>query len=95
MRKFSKWLNNNYIRNTPTTSKDARRAENMHGKEVVRLRSLSVRSKSRYVKPTQTEVPRELLTVNQNIRLFIDIMHVNVVPFLHTISEGIKFRTSS
>ena len=95
LRKFSKWLNNNYIRNTPTTSKDSRRAENMHSKEVVRLRSLSVRSKSRYVNPTQTEVPRELLIVNQSIRLFIDIMHVNSVPFLHTISAGVKFRSSS
>ena len=95
MRKFSKYLNNNYVRNTPITSKDARRAENTRGKEVMRLRSSSVRIKSRFVKLMQTVVPRELLTANQNIRLFIDIVHVNRIPFLHATSEGVKFRTSS
>ena len=53
-----------------------------------------MRSKSKSVMPTQVRVPSALLTENRNIRLFIDIMYANRIPFLHIMSEGLKFRTS-
>ena len=64
LRKFNKYLNNNYMRNTSITSKDVRRTENTHVKEVMRLRSSSMRSKSKSVRTMQDRVLR---TENRNI----------------------------
>ena len=36
--------------------------------------------------------PRDMINQHQDVGTFIDIMHVNRMPFLHTTSEGTKLR---
>ena len=78
------------------TLKDARRGQLIHSKDMVKLREKATRpDKTRGETPVVIEVPRELVNIYRNIRLFVDVMNMNKVAFLYTISENINFRTSS
>ena len=74
---------------------DARRAEAIHRKEVAKLRSSFVRSKTKSTRPKRMKVPREIVEKHKRVRLFIDIMFVNRILFLYTISKELKFRMST
>ena len=95
LRKFFKWLNEGQIRNTELVSKDVRRAKNIHGYNIAKLRGIFKRSKSSGVSPSNFEVPKSLIEEHKRVRVFIDIMHVNNLLFLHTVSEGIIFRIAT
>ena len=78
------------------SSKDARRGEIIHGKEVVKLKGKATRPKQTSGEaPITIKVPKILINTHKNIRLFIDAMHVNKLPFLHTMSENVDFRTAT
>ena len=95
LRKFSKWLNKGWIRNTELVLKDARRAENIHRYKVARLRGTFKRSKSSCVSPSDFEVPRALIEKYERVRVFLDIMCVSNLLFLYTVSKRIIFRTAT
>ena len=76
------------IRNTALTSKDARRDELMHGKEITKLWSSSTRIKHKLSMPIIMDVPRNSINTHQKVQIFID-MHVNKVPFLNHVSRAI------
>ena len=78
------------------TSKDSRRAKLIHGKDAVKLRGKLTRSsQTAAATPVATKVPSTLISTCRNVRLFIDVMHVNEVAFLHATSEWIDFRVST
>ena len=58
-------------------SQDARRAKAIHGKEVVKLRSSSVRGKAKTTKAKRMIVPCEIIEKHKRFRLFVDIIFVN------------------
>ena len=39
------------------------------------------------------EIPKSILEINKNITLSIDIMYVNKIPFVTTISRHVEFTT--
>ena len=49
----------------------------MYGKEVVKLRNLSVRSKAKTIRLNRTIVPYEVIAKHKRVRLFVDIMFNN------------------
>ena len=66
LRKFSKWLNGGLLDNCDVTSKDARRAKVIHGKEVVKLRGKATRpSQTAGITSVVTEVPRTLTNAHK------------------------------
>ena len=80
--------------NCDITSKDVRRAKLIHGKDAVKMSGKSTRSsQTAAITPVVTEVPRTLINTHRNVRLFINVVNVNKVEFLHATSEGIDFRT--
>jgi len=85
----------NMIKNNPVTIEDINIAEAIYGKDVSSLQGKSTRRKPEVVRSDLIEIPKQLIERNQNIELCIDVMHVNKIPFLVSISKNIMFRTAS
>ena len=66
----------------------------LYRKEVAKLRSSSARGKVKSTRPKRMKVPREIVEKHKRVRLFVDIMFINRIPFLHAISKELKFRIS-
>ena len=91
---FELILRNNLIRNCPVTVDDARRAINIYGTDRASLQGKTVRKTGAHV-PTfsPVEVPKPIVDNHKNVTLATDFFFVQGLPFLHTISRKIKFRT--
>ena len=89
-------LRNNFVRNCPVTVDDAKRAINIYGPEITTIRGKTTKQQNSAVPNYQpTLIPAPILLQYKNVRLFIDIFWVCGNPYLHSISEWIKFRTIS
>lgn len=96
LRTFCRWLNNNSIKNCPVTARDARIAEEICGKDIEEIRGKLVRKRqSKNHPPEDIIMPLELKEKNKKVRIYIDIMNVNRLEFLHSVSEKIELRASS
>lgn len=80
------------LRNCPVTREDVMAAEKIYGPNLAGLKG---RTTWRSSPPTDdiaiTGVPPSILEVHGEVTLSIDLLHVNKIPFLVTISKGIKF----
>jgi hypothetical protein len=91
---FADILQNNWIRNCPVTTDNARRALVIYGPEVHTIQGKTAkRQKSRTPDYQPIKIPAPIIAQHSQIRLFVDIFSVNGSPCFHTISEWIKFRT--
>ena len=57
------------------------------------IKGNTTRSKPKEVVTDYMEIPKSILESNKNITLSIDIMYVNKIPFVTTISRHVKFTT--
>ena len=81
--------------NFPVTIKDVRRAENVNGPSVQALKGKTIRSKtSPFVVSDYVAVPHEIFEENRTVTLSVDVMFVNRIPFLTSISWHLKFTTA-
>ena len=90
-RSFIHYVENNLIPNCPITSQDFRNAEFIWGPDLGSLKGNTVRSQPL---PVRTQSCTILLSIMQqywNVSLSADVMKVNGIPFLMTISKHIKF----
>ena len=53
----------------------------------------TVRQKLEHVTPDYVAIPRDFLALHRFVYLVSDVMFVNNIPFLITVSRGIKFVT--
>ena len=83
----------NLLKNCPVTTADIMAAEDILGTNVQSLRGKQVRRGGQHVVIERQDVPRTIMERYKNVTLCIDIMFVNKIPFLVTISRGIKFGT--
>jgi hypothetical protein len=83
----------NLLKNCPVTTDDIIVAEDILGTNVS-LQGKQVRCGGQHVIIEQRDVPRTIMDQYRNVTLCIDIMFVNKIPFLVTISRGIKFGTA-
>ena len=96
VRKLSKWLNKGLIKKCHITSKDLIRAEFINDSNVMSLRLRSTRRKKLVnAAPNIIRIPKRITDKYYEVRLFFDVMYVNKLPFLHTMSEKLIFSTSS
>jgi hypothetical protein len=93
---FEHILKHNLIRNCPVTVDDAKRAQIIYGPDIAALKGKSTRSEAHHV-PTfiPTSIPAPILEDHQDVTLCMDFFFVQGLPFIHTISRKIKFRTVS
>ena len=83
----------NGIRNCPITVDDIKNFEKIYGVNVPVLKGKSVRTKPQPVVKDYVEVPTELKQKNIAVELCADVMYIQGVTFLVTISKHLKFYT--
>ena len=89
MKKFIEIVENNHLTNCPIVKQDILRAEDILGPELGCLKGKTVPSASIPVKIVHALA--QLSTVQKKVVLAIDIMYVNDIPFLITISRDLHF----
>ena len=85
----------NSIKNSPITKRDVKLAYDMLGKSKYGIQGKTVRGQPDQVITDSMPVPTTILDYYKDVELSIDVMHVNKVPFLVSISEHIHFGTIS
>ena len=93
MRDFKTIISNNLILNCPVTASDVVSAENFYGQDIHALKGKITRTKPKPVVIDYLVMPKNILENNKKITLSIDIMFVNKIPLVTTISRHIKFTT--
>ena len=92
---FQSILRNNLIRNCPVTPDDAKRALIIYGPDIAVIKGKTTRSRAAPRAPTfvAEPIPAPILEHHHNVTLCADFFFVQGLPFFHTISRGIGFRT--
>ena len=81
----------NVVGNCQFNQRDIRIANKIHGKSVAELKGKSTKRKAKMSRiDMKRDVPKEIMDAYQKIHLDIDIMCVNKVAYLTTISEHIR-----
>jgi len=91
---FLKVLDTNFINNCPITKQDAERAYYIYGQDLATLKGKTTRSNPPHVRPSiHVPVPSYVRQWHNNVTICIDILYINNIPFFHSISRTLKFRT--
>ena len=92
---FIKILTNNNIRNSKVTVDDAMRAVFIYGREISSLKGKDTRRKSLSINNIpKLESQRSIIDYHLTVFLAVDYMIIQGIPFMHSISNNIKFRTA-
>ena len=83
----------NLIKNMEITTEDVNLAEKAFGPDVGSMKGKSTRKSPIPAFSNVIEIPRELLSVNEEIILSIDGLNVNTLKFMTSISHDIYYRT--
>jgi hypothetical protein len=89
------YLNHNQIPHTTVTSHDVMAAEDIFGPDEGSLRGKTTRTKTGNVPIVRSPVPEDFLSRYRTVTLCMDVMFVNTIPFLMTISEHLCFGTAT
>lgn len=87
-------LKMNSIKDCPVVEDDIKLAESIFGKDIAVLKGKITRQKPTPVIRDTVEIPIELKIKQYNVTLAIDTFFINKMPFFHTISENIVYRTT-
>jgi hypothetical protein len=90
---FKNMVRSNMINNCTVTSPDIANANKIFGPDRPTLRGNIVRIKPSPVVTDYVQIPREIVSLNNNVTLLINIMFVNSLPFMVSVSRKIKFTT--
>jgi len=85
----------NQLKNCPIVPRDIRLMDAILGPSVPGLKGKTVRRNKPAVEPNIIPIPQHIRDYYQDVTLAIDIMHVNKIPFLMTISRSIHYGTAS
>jgi hypothetical protein len=93
-RDFLHIVKENLLKNCLVTTEDIMAAEDILGTNVQSLRGKQVRRDGKHIVIERQDMPRTIMDQYRNVTLCVDIMFVNEIAFLVTISRGIKFGTA-
>ena len=91
-RDYIKILKGNMLPNAAVTVNDVKRAELLYGPDLGTLKGKTTRRKAPYV-DTRDVVPPSIAEEYKDVTIAIDVLHVNNIAFLATISRKIHFGT--
>ena len=74
--------------------KDCDIAIQIYGKDIASLKGKSTRSKPTPAVDDVIAILKHLLYLHNNVHLFLDIMYVNELPFLMSISKYLYYRSA-
>jgi hypothetical protein len=86
-------VTSNQLRNCPITKADIIAAEDIFGPEVGSLKGKTTRRRPHKVRQIIEHLPAEVMARYRNVTLCVDIMFVNEIPMLVTLSRKVKFAT--
>jgi hypothetical protein len=94
---FQRILKQHLIMNCPVTPEDATRAQLIYGPDIAVIKGKTTRSAAapRAATFVATPIPPPILEHHRNVTLCADFFFVQGLPFFHTISRGIGFRTAA
>ena len=93
-RDFLQIVDRHLLPNCPISWADILAAEDIFGLDISSLKGKTVQWTEPHVISSITPVPTDILSLYQSVTLCVDIMFVNKLPFLVTISQNIKFGTA-
>jgi hypothetical protein len=73
--------------------KSSLNAELIYGKDLGVIQGKTTRSQAVAVVPDYVKIPPDLFLIHQHVTLCIDIMYINKIPFLLSVSRNIQFTT--
>ena len=91
---FLQIVNRHLLPDCPITRADILTAKDIFGLNVHSLKGKTVQQTEPHVASSITPIPANILSLYWSITLCMDIMFVNKLPFLVTISHHLKFGTS-
>ena len=94
IRDFIVMIKENMINNCPVTVEDVMGSERINGPNVQVLRGKTVRTKPSPVVTDFVTVPHAIIEENRNVTLSVDVMFLNRIPFLTSISRHLNFTTA-
>jgi hypothetical protein len=93
LKTFLKVVENDLLMNCPITRDDVVAARDIFRPNLGSLKGKTTQRASPHVRPEHHQIPLGIMEKYRDVTLCIDIMFVNKVPFLITISRHIKFGT--
>jgi hypothetical protein len=79
------------LANCPVTVQDVNNAHHIYGQDLANIRGKTTRRKPEHVQVDYVQIPRDFVKMHKYVTLAADVMFVNGLPFLITLSRGISF----
>ena len=93
-RDYVKIVEGGMLQNCPVSRQDIAAAEDIFGPNLGSLKGKTVRHKNDRVDSLVADVPYDIIKVHKDVTLCFDIMFVNKIAFLVTVSRSIRFGTT-
>ncbi len=89
-REFSAMVREKLLANCPITVQDVNNAHYIHGRDLANIRGKMTRRKPEHVQVDYVQIPRDFVNMHKYVTLAADVMFMNGLPFLVTLSRGIS-----
>jgi hypothetical protein len=86
-------IKNSLLPHAKITANDIQNAELIYGKDIGAIQEKTTRNQPSPVVTDYVNVPEDVMSVHKRITLAADIMYVNKIPFMLTVSRVIQFTT--
>ena len=93
-RDYIKIVEGGMLMNCPVTREHVTNAEDIFGPNLGSLKGKTTRQKGSHVRSLVSDVPYNIIREHKNVTLCFDIMFVNKIAFVITVSRNIRFGTT-
>ncbi len=87
---FNTLVRLNMIPDCPITTDNIKHADTLFGPDLATIRGMTVRRKPTRVVTVYVDIPCAIVDINKQVTLAVDVMFVNSVPFLVSVSRTIN-----
>jgi hypothetical protein len=93
-RDYIKIVDGGMLQNCPITKSDIATAEDIFGPNLGSIKGKTVRRKNGHVPSLVADIPYHIIKAHKDVALSFDIMFVNKIAFLVTVSRSLRFGTT-